>query len=235
MKSITLYIFIAIVCFACQEAETPQRNYPSDTAQIKIFEEQDASNSGLTFNNSITENSTLNAISFDGMLQGAGVGILDVNNDNLPDVYFASNMQSDKLYLNKGDFKFEDITQKAGIDIKNWSTGIAVVDINNDGFDDIYVCKFLYDQAPRRKNVFYINNGNGTFTDKATEMGLADMGYSIMANFFDYDRDGDLDMYLANQPPNSLQGKASLKNKIDYTKKPSRFLKPTRYGNLFKT
>jgi len=216
MRTLIIFGLLSITLICCQPAEAPPRQYIDDTSSIKIFNEVEAATSGLNFNNQITENSVLNAISFDGMLQGAGVGILDVNNDELPDIYFASNMQNDKLYLNKGDFKFEDISQKAGINVKNWSTGIAVVDINNDGFDDIYVCKFLYDEAVKRRNVFYINNGDGTFTDRAKEMGLADIGYSIMANFFDYDRDGDLDVYIANQPPNSLQGKGSLKNKIDY-------------------
>ena len=188
----------------------------NDTASIQMFKRITPSASGLDFNNRITETETVNAITFDGMLQGAGVAVLDANNDGKQDIYFASNMEGDRLYLNKGNFKFEDVTKKAGLTNRNWSTGIAVVDINNDGYDDVYVCKFLYDDPNRRQNVFYINNGDGTFTDKATEMGLADAGYSIMANFFDMDRDGDLDVYIANQPPNSLQMKSALKGKVDY-------------------
>lgn len=201
---------------ACQNEKVEERYYPEDSSQVQILEEIPPSESGINFSNTITENETVNAITFDGMLQGAGVAVLDADNDGLMDIFFASNMQGDRLYINKGGFKFEDKTREAGIKNINWSTGVAVVDINADGYDDIYVCKFLYDESERRANLFYINNGDGTFTDKASQMGLADIGYGIMANFLDYDRDGDLDMYLANQPPNSLRGKQALKGKINY-------------------
>ncbi|MGA0232919.1 MAG: FG-GAP repeat domain-containing protein, partial [Saprospiraceae bacterium] len=209
-------LIIGFLLFSCSSDKDSTRVYPEDSSSIKLLEEIPVEKSGLNFNNKITEDETTNAISFDGMLQGAGVSVLDANNDGLMDVYFASNMEGDKLYINKGDFRFEDQTVKAGIKNKLWSTGVAVVDINNDGWDDIYVCKFLYDEPERRTNVFYINNGDGTFTDKAEELGLANKGYGIMANFLDYDRDGDLDVYIANQPPNSLRGKAALKGKIAY-------------------
>ena len=187
-----------------------------DGRNIKIFDLIPNSSSGINFSNEVSETEKFNSVTFDGMLQGAGVAILDANSDGLQDIYFASNMQGDKLYINKGDFKFEDHTNQSGIKAQNWSTGVAVVDINNDGHDDIYVCKFMYDQAQRRKNLFYINNGDGTFTENAAAMGVADSGYSIMANFFDYDKDGDLDLYIANQPPNSLQLKGQLKGKRDF-------------------
>ena len=211
-----IVISICAMFVSCANESTMERVYPEDSSAIKLLEEVPLSHSGLTFNNRITENEVVNAVSFDGLLQGAGVAVLDANNDGLMDVYFASNMTGDKLYINKGDFKFEDKTREAGIAKKDWSTGIAVVDINNDSYDDIYVCKFLFDESQKRENVFYINNGDGTFTNKAKEMGLADPGYGIMANFFDYDKDGDLDMYLANQPPNSLRGKDAMKGKISY-------------------
>ena len=99
---------------------------------------------------------------------------------------------------------------------KNWSTGVSIADVNLDGFDDIYVCKFLYDDPSRRKNLLLINDGTGKFANKASEYGLEDTGYSIMGNFFDYDLDGDLDLYVCNQPPNSINLKPALKNKIDY-------------------
>ena len=138
------------------------------------------------------------------MLQGAGVAVLDANNDGLMDVYFASNMEGDKLYINKGDFKFEDNTTAAGITNKNWSTGVAVVDINEDGWDDIYVCTFLYDDSAKRANVFYINNGDGTFTDRAAELGLADFGSGIMSNIYDYGNCVDVKVYIANRQRNSV-------------------------------
>ncbi|NNE27789.1 MAG: VCBS repeat-containing protein [Saprospiraceae bacterium] len=213
MKYILTLFSTCIILSACSEKE---RLITDDTTGIQMLKRISPSESGLDFSNKIVETETINAITFDGMLQGAGVAILDANNDGKQDIYFASNMEGDRLYLNKGNFKFEDITDMAGLTNKNWSTGTAVVDINNDGYDDVYVCKFMFDDPNRLQNVFYINNGDGTFTDKASQMGLADAGYSIMANFFDMDRDGDLDVYIANQPPNSLQMKSALKGKVDY-------------------
>ncbi|NNF21687.1 MAG: VCBS repeat-containing protein, partial [Saprospiraceae bacterium] len=212
-KLIPIFIAVVFFFFSCSQEDKP---VSTNSSEVQLLQSLSSSETGLNFNNRIIETETTNAITFDGMLQGAGVAVLDVNKDGLQDIYFASNMEGDKLYLNKGDFSFEDITSKAGISPANWTTGVAVVDINNDGYDDIYVCKFLYDEAQKRQNVFYINNGDGTFTNQASQMGLADIGYSIMANFFDYDRDGDLDIYLANQPPNSLRLKSALKGKIDY-------------------
>lgn len=216
MKKLTLLSLLIILSWSCSEQESSTAVSNVDTSSVKIFEEVLPSTSGIKFNNSLIEDAKLNSITFDGMLQGAGVGILDANKDGLPDVYFAGNMNGDRLYINKGNFNFEDQTSKAGIRDTDWSTGVAVVDINNDGYDDVYVCKFLYDQSERRKNAFYINKGDGTFIDKADAMGVADKGYSIMANFFDYDRDGDLDLYVANQPPNSLQKKEALEGKVDF-------------------
>lgn len=199
-------------------SSTSQNNKQATSGEsVKIFNLTSNTSNGISFSNTITETQAMNSLTFEGMLQGAGVGVLDINNDGLQDIYFAANMSSDKLYLNKGNLKFEDVTTASGITAQNWSTGVAVVDINGDGYDDIYVCKFMYDDPSRRHNVFYINNKNGTFTDRAKEMGLDDSGYSIMANFFDYDRDGDLDVYIANQPPNSIEGKKQIKQKVDYT------------------
>lgn len=208
----TVFSLLIISC----STEDRGRFYTEDSSEIQILEEISSDHSGITFDNTITEDRVTNAITFDGMLQGAGVAVLDVDNDGLMDIFFAANMSGDRLYRNKGNFKFEDITEKAGIKNVNWSTGVAVVDINADGYDDIYVLKFLYDETERRANLFYINNGDGSFTERAAELGLDDKGYGIMANFLDYDKDGDLDVYIANQPPNSLQGKTALKGKVSY-------------------
>ncbi|MEI9944601.1 MAG: VCBS repeat-containing protein [Chitinophagaceae bacterium] len=129
---------------------------------------------------------------------GGGVGIGDFNNDGLKDIYFSGNQVSSGLYINKGEHKFEDVTKKAGVETNVWATGISIVDINNDGYDDIYVCVFGKDLKKRAKNLLFINQHDLTFRESAVEYGLADTSYSTQAAFFDYDKDGDLDMYLAN-------------------------------------
>jgi hypothetical protein len=136
------------------------------------------------------------------------VSLGDINNDGLIDVFFTANMMPNQLYLNKGGFKFEDITEKAGILKKaKWSTGVSMADVNGDGMLDIYVCNSGDIKGDNKQNELYINNGNLTFTERGDEYGLADKGYSTHAAFFDYDHDGDLDMYLLN---NSLRPSAVL-------------------------
>jgi len=224
MKQLLTLCGLLLLLHSCSEntsSETTDNRPATATSglvnsdNIQIYEEISSASSGIKFKNTVTETKDLNVITYDGMLQGAGVGILDYDNDGLQDIYFASNMEGDRLYKNLGNFKFKDVTQEAGITATDWSTGVAVVDINNDGLDDVYVCKFMYDDAKRRYNKFYINQGNGKFIDKAKELGINDSGYGIMANFFDYDRDGDLDLYVANQPPNSIRLKGMLRGKIN--------------------
>lgn len=176
------------------------------------------SKSGITFSNIITDDEENNVLKYVGFYQGAGVAIGDINNDGLPDVYFAGNQVPDKLYLNLGNLKFKDITETANIkDLGGWSTGVNIVDVNGDGHKDIYVCKGLYDDnAELRTNELYINNGDLTFTESAKEYGLNDTNRSQHANFFDYDKDGDFDLFLINQPPNpsilsELKGKNYLR------------------------
>jgi enediyne biosynthesis protein E4 len=132
------------------------------------------------------------------MYNGSGVGIGDFNNDSLPDIFFSGSMVSSKLYINKGNFEFEDITEKAGLQTNKWCTGVSVVDINNDGFQDIYVCASHSKDPENRKNELYINDGKLHFTNQAAAYGLADTGSATQAAFFDYDTDGDVDMYLLN-------------------------------------
>ncbi len=129
---------------------------------------------------------------------GGGVGIGDFNNDGLKDIVFTANQVSSRIYINKGNNKFDDITEKAGLVTNVWATGVSIVDINNDGYDDIYICTYGKNLLRRSKNLLYINQHDLTFNEQATVYGLADTGYSSQAVFFDYDRDGDLDMYLAN-------------------------------------
>jgi len=164
-----------------------------------VFTLLNSKTTGVKFNNISVENEQINILTYEYMYNGGGVAIGDVNNDGLKDIYFTSNNLENKLYLNRGNMKFEDITNQAGAGCKEgWKTGVTMVDINGDGFLDIYVCKSADGRPERRKNILLINNGNLTFTDKAKEYGLDDEGYSTQASFFDYDNDGDLDMFLLN-------------------------------------
>ena len=153
---------------------------------------------GVQFSNQLTEDEHHNIITFEYFYNGAGVGIGDINNDGLNDIFFSANQVSNRLYVNKGKLKFEDITQPSGLlDEGKWATGVAMVDIDQDGWLDIYVCYAgPFANPEKRANELYINNHNNTFTEKAAAYGLADTGHTTQAAFFDYDRDGDLDVYL---------------------------------------
>jgi hypothetical protein len=167
-----------------------------------LFKKIISSHSGINFNNTITENDSVNPMTVVNIYNGGGVGIGDFNNDGLQDIYFTGNMVSSKLYLNKGNFVFEDITEKAAVEgLGRWARGVSVVDINNDGLADIYICNTIYKDSLRRRNILYINQGKDKdgiphFKDMAAEYGLDVHVQSTMATFFDYDNDGDLDMYL---------------------------------------
>lgn len=174
----------------------------------QLFKLRKASSTGLDFNNTITISDSLNAVTFEYVYNGGGVAVGDVNNDGLKDIFFAGNMVSSRLYLNQGDLKFIDITDISGTSTKSWCTGVSLVDINEDGLLDLYICVAGVGSSGNRKNIFFINQGideNGVphFIDNAVEMGLADEGYSTMAVFFDYDKDLDIDMYLLT---NSMEG-----------------------------
>jgi len=160
-----------------------------------LFELLPSSKTGIDFNNKMEETKAINLLNFAPIYNGAGVAIGDFNNDGLEDLFFAGNMVSSKLYLNSGQMEFDDITATAGLTTEVWCNGASVVDINTDGLDDLYITVSGPDKT-KRKNLLYINNGDLTFSEKATEYGLDDDGYSTHSAFFDYDRDGDLDMYL---------------------------------------
>ncbi|WP_035669802.1 VCBS repeat-containing protein [Flavobacterium sp. 83] len=164
-----------------------------------LFTKLDSSETGINFQNDVKNGKNMNIFKYRNFYNGGGVAIGDINNDGLADVFFTSNQGTNKLYLNKGNFKFEDISTKSGIEGKKaWSTGVVMVDINGDGFLDIYVCDAGSNIDAIRKSQLYINNKNGTFTEKAAEYNLADTGITTHAAFFDYDKDGDLDCYILN-------------------------------------
>lgn len=188
-----------------------------------LFVQKKSSQTGITFANNLTQTPQLNILNYLYFYNGAGVASADFNGDGLVDLYFTSNQQADRLYLNKGNFKFQDVSQAAHINNDSgWTTGVTHVDINNDGLLDIYVCK-VGDHGPiRGHNLLYINKGsdkNGVprFEEQAKTYGLDFIGYSTQAAFFDYDLDGDLDMYLLNHSvnPNRSYGKGAKRKMID--------------------
>jgi len=166
---------------------------------VKLFEKIPSSETNITFSNNLTDTKDFGILDYLYFYNGAGVASGDVNNDGLVDLFFVSNQGENKLYLNKGDLHFEDISQKAGIKgSANWKTGVTMADVNGDGFLDIYVCAVGKYKSLKGRNELYINNKNDTFSEQAKEYGLDFAGFSTQAAFFDYDKDGDLDCYLLN-------------------------------------
>ena len=157
---------------------------------------------GIDFVNQVDDGKKENSFLFRNFYNGGGVAIGDINNDGLPDVFLTSNAGANKLYLNKGNFQFEDISKKAGIIVDDiWNTGVVMADINADGWLDIYVCSSGHMPTGNRKNKLYINNHNGTFTESAAAYGLDIKAYTTQVSFFDYDMDGDLDCFMINNSP----------------------------------
>ena len=167
-----------------------------------LFTQMPSDVTHVDFSNDIVENEDFHYYQYIYSYNGGGVASADFNNDGLIDLFFASNLLENKLYLNKGNFEFEDITQNSGIKKKpGFNTGISVIDIDNDGYLDIYVCRAgWFDDDAKLANLLYMNNGDLTFSEKAEEFGLADKNRSISASYFDYDKDGDLDVYINNSP-----------------------------------
>ena len=165
----------------------------------KLFTSLSHKKTGITFKNLIHETEEFNILDYGYLFNGAGVGIGDINNDGLPDIYFCGNFVESRLYLNLGDFKFRDITKEAGVDGGGkWNNGVVMADINGDGFLDIYVVSSTDGRPKFRKNLLYINNGDLTFTESASAWGIDDDSYSTHSAFFDYDKDGDLDLFVIN-------------------------------------
>ncbi|MEJ1238518.1 VCBS repeat-containing protein [Chryseolinea sp. T2] len=192
----SLAFWIVIALPSCDKKQDQQDQV---RAGAPLFTLLDSSATHVGFINSVEDKDGFNILSYRNFYNGGGVAIGDINNDSLPDLYFTSNQHANKLYLNKGNFEFEDITSKAGVGgSMTWSTGVTMVDINNDGWLDIYVCNSGDVDGGERENELFINNGDLTFTERAKELNLANEGYSTHAAFFDYDADGDLDCYILN-------------------------------------
>src|SRR6266487_1104086 len=204
--SILIVLQVTAIIVACNNNEERSGNH--------LFTLLPSTRTGINFSNNVTYTEEFNPYTFRNFFNGGGVAIGDINNDGLPDIFYCSNQHSNKLYLNKGNFQFEDITEKASVASDNiWSTGVTMADVNGDGWLDIYVCKSGDLRGKDRSNALYINNGNLTFTERAQEYGLDNRGLSTHAAFFDYDHDGDLDCYLLNNSFRSVGNYDLIKDK----------------------
>ncbi|MBC3784891.1 VCBS repeat-containing protein [Spirosoma utsteinense] len=181
----------------------------SCSEKVPLFEKTDQKATGIAFINQLQETEQENVLAFEYFYNGGGVAAGDLNNDGLIDLFFTGNQVANKLYLNKGEMTFTDISGKAGVGGRptGWKTGVTLADVNADGWLDIYICYSGLRPDSLRQNQLLINNHNLTFTDRAVEYGLADRGYSVQATFFDYDRDGDLDCFLINHNLKNYQRK----------------------------
>lgn len=165
----------------------------------KLFSKVSSSSSNIEFRNHLVEDEEFNVLNYPYFYNGGGVAVGDINNDGLPDILFTGNMVKNRLYLNKGNFEFEDITEKSTVASKQgWCTGTTMADVNGDGWLDIYICRSADGDRKRRRNLLFINNQDNTFSEQAEKYGIADEGYSTHAVFFDYDKDNDLDLVVIN-------------------------------------
>ena len=204
-------VFILILCIQCATKE--------EEKSTTLFNLVDAKKTNIHFKNTVKENLYFNFLNYAYIYNGGGVAVGDINNDGLEDVYFTSNQESNKLYLNQGDLEFKDITVKAKVtDEIGWTTGVTMIDINNDGWLDIYVCKSgSLKSHQNRKNKLFINQKNNTFKESAAKYGIDHFGFSTQAYFFDFDNDEDLDMYLVNHRQD-FRNNVSLDKRIQETK-----------------
>ena len=200
MSKLICYVLLfgLLLAVSCTN-DTTSDNAASFISEDALFQYVDAEDSGIDFINEVEDGKDFNVLAYRNFYNGGGVGIGDINNDGLQDIYFTANLKSNRLYLNRGDFKFEEVTDAAGVSgQRGWSTGVSMVDINADGYMDIYVSNSGDVAGDNKKNELFINNGDLTFTERAEEYNLHNAGYTTHASFFDYDKDGDLDCYILN-------------------------------------
>ena len=205
-RSLALTAAVALLVASCespQQSDSSSATNPDGSKQL--FRLLNSRQTNVDFSDDIVETPEFHYFLWDHAYTGSGVGIGDFNNDDLPDIFFTATLNDDALYINKGDLKFENIAEQAGvISEEAISKGITIGDVNNDGWQDIYISKSGLSMNPNeRRNVLFINNGDLTFTEQAQARGVDDFGWSINASFFDYDKDGDLDLYVLNQPPST--------------------------------
>ncbi|NUO01977.1 MAG: VCBS repeat-containing protein [Saprospiraceae bacterium] len=202
-RFLLLFFPVSLLLPSCRESSSSPDN-PTNTAVL--FEKLSPEQTGVNFVNKVEDGEVFNVLTYRNFYNGGGVAIGDVNNDGLPDIYLTANMQPNRLYLNKGNWKFEDVTEKAGVaGTKSWSTGVAMADVNGDGWLDIYVCNSGDIAGDNKENELFINTtpqtgekGGVTFSEQAKAYNLNDEGFTTHASFFDYDLDGDLDCYILN-------------------------------------
>ncbi|MFD1161026.1 MULTISPECIES: VCBS repeat-containing protein [Hwangdonia] len=233
MKKIFLYTVLSFILVNCNQNKSYKtlhtiKSKPSNgTTLFSLIPNEKTS---FDFQNNVKETADLNFLNFGNIYNGGGVATADFNNDGLVDVFFVSNQNSNKLYLNEGDFKFKDITATSGLaDATGWSNGVSVVDVNNDGWLDIYISKSgSRNEYESRENRLYINQKNNTFIDQAKEWKINNPGFSTQSYFFDFDKDGDLDMYLVSHRPDfENTGTLNMRIERDY----SRFSSDILYRN----
>ena len=182
-----------------------------EPAADTLFTQLLSDDTNVHFRNTLRETEDFNVMKYGYFYNGGGVAVGDVNNDDLPDIYFTGNLVASRLYINQGDWTFDEVAEGAGVAAAGlWNTGTTMADVNGDGLLDIYVCRSAAADPGRRRNLLFINtsqeNGTVSFVEQAEAYGLADPGYSTQASFFDYDRDGDLDMFLLNHSTQEYAG-----------------------------
>jgi hypothetical protein len=217
-----LLLQLVLVLVSCKSKESNQNSIVEGGKLVPKFQELSPVETGLSFSNDLDIEKLKSVFEYVNAYNGGGVAVGDFNNDNLQDIFFTGNLVDNKLYFNKGNLKFEDVSDKAGIKLSGtWCSGVATADVNNDGFLDIYVCRNYYDDPAKRENVLFINKGDGTFTDQAKQFGVNDASYTITATFLDYNHDGLVDLLTGNHHPDRTR--KFIDNYKDYLNPPNEY------------